>query len=236
MRNKEQWGSGSSGVFKAGRIITGLLCMCLLGGLIIYSFNSALDRNEANSDISVREEQHSNQPAALSPDVSVSSSIPVTDSRESESADTPGGAAQDNGDAGGADISVMPAEGNIIRDYSGSGLVYSETLNQYLAHKSVDIGAPEGTAVAAAESGTVTSAGEDERYGLTVVISHGNGLETSYSSLGEICVSEGDVVNKGDKIGTVGGDSLFEAADDPHLHFTVMKNGECVNPHEIWSW
>jgi len=221
-----------TGLFSSGRgarIIFGLICLCLIGGLMIYSFQNALDRNAAETETVYETPETDSEP-----DLSVSSNIPVTDSAAEPANKQDDAASGEN--SGSNDLSVMPAEGSIIRDYSGSGLVFSETLNQYLAHKAVDIGAPVGTAVVAAESGTVLSVDEDDRYGLTVTISHGDGLETSYACLDEASVAAGDVVNRGDRVGTVGEGALFESADDPHLHFAVHKNGEAVNPHDIWNW
>ncbi len=235
MKNMNGKNSGIFSGANAARIIVALICLCLIGGLMIYSFQSALDRNEAESgagnganDVNGADERT---------DLSVSSNIPVTDSAgaaDSAGADADG-KSTDKDDVQ-ENITVMPAEGNIIRDYSGEGLVYSETLNQYLAHKAVDIGAPIGTDVIAVESGTVIAVDDDDRYGLTVTLSHGNSLETSYANLAEASVAEGDVVNKGDKLGTVGQGALFESADDPHLHFAAHKNGEAVDPHKLWNW
>ncbi len=233
MKNMNGKNSGIFSGANAARIIVALTCLCLIGGLMIYSFQSALDRNEAESgagnDVKGADERT---------DLSVSSNIPVTDS--AGAADSSAGQDADAGSADKEDaqknVSVMPAEGNIIRDYSGEGLVYSETLNQYLSHKAVDIGAPVGTEVIAVESGTVIAVDDDDRYGLTVTLSHGGGLETSYANLAEASVAEGDVVNKGDQIGTIGQGALFESADDPHLHFAVHKNGEAADPHKLWNW
>ncbi len=230
MKNSNGKSPGNFSGFNAGRIIVGLLCLCIIGGLMIYSFYSALDRNvsETNSNAATPDVS---QPS----DMSVSSNIPVTDSADSGSSSNIIAAEEDDSSSE-KNVSIMPAEGNIIRDYSGEGLAYSETLNQYLSHKAVDIGAPVGTPVVAVESGTVLSVNEDDRYGLTVTISHGGGLETSCANLSEASVSEGDVVNKGDRIGLVGDGCLFESADDPHLHFAVHKNGEPTDPHKLWNW
>jgi murein DD-endopeptidase MepM/ murein hydrolase activator NlpD len=222
MRKSNANGSDTSS--GAGRLIIGLMCLCIIGGLVIYSFQSAIDRNEAETG-NAGSTSDFTDPA----DVSVSSNIPVKDSLENNEDSK----AEDTEDD---EISVMPAEGNIIRDYSGNSLVYSETLNQYLAHKAVDIGAAAGTEVISVESGTVTAVENDDRYGLTVTVSHGGGLETSYGNLQEAGVAVGDVVNKGDRIGTVGEGALFESADDPHLHFAVHKDGKPVDPHDMWNW
>lgn len=230
MKNSNGKSSDGFSGFKGGRIVVGLLCLCIIGGLMIYSFYNALDQNSSKTQTEFDEGDIS-QPS----DVSASSNIPVTDSADSGGASNISAAHEDDGNSE-KNLSVMPAEGNIIRDYSGDGLAYSETLNQYLSHKAVDIGAPVGTAVVAVESGTVLSVEDDDRYGLTVTLSHGGGLETSYANLSEASVAEGDVVNKGDRIGSVGDESLFEAADDPHLHFAVHKNGEAADPHKLWNW
>ena len=82
-------------------------------------------------------------------------------------------------------------------------------------------------------AGTVTEVGKDDRYGSYVLISNGNGLESRYCSLGDIKAAEGDVVKKGDTIGGVGEDALFEKAEGTHLHFEVTKDGELTNPDVI---
>ena len=238
MKNMNGKNSGIFSGANAARIIVALICLCLIGGLMIYSFQSALDRNEAESG-SVNDINDVNDVngADNRTDLSVSSNIPVTDSAgAADSAGADANKKSTDKDNVQENIAVMPAEGNIIRDYSGEGLVYSETLNQYLAHKAVDIGAPVGTDVIAVESGTVIAVDDDDRYGLTVTLSHGNSLETSYANLAEASVAEGDVVNKGDRLGTVGQGSLFESADDPHLHFAAHRNGEAVDPHKLWNW
>ncbi|QGQ93551.1 hypothetical protein EHS13_00730 [Paenibacillus psychroresistens] len=96
-------------------------------------------------------------------------------------------------------------------------------------HKGVDIPAPEGTAIVAAESGVVLIASTVSGYGNTVVIDHGNGIWTWYGHIreGGIKVKEGRTVTRGQKIAEVGstGDSTGN-----HLHFEVRKNEVAVNP------
>ena len=67
--------------------------------------------------------------------------------------------------------------------------------------------------------------------GLTITISHQMGYKTVYTNLlSSEFVKEGDVVEQGQTIGTVGESSSFEVADDPHLHFEIIKDGEYLNP------
>lgn len=96
-------------------------------------------------------------------------------------------------------------------------------------HKGIDIPAPKGTTIVAAESGTVLIASQVSGYGNTVVLDHGGGMWTWYGHIrnGGIMVKEGQTVKRGDKIAEVGstGDSTGN-----HLHFEVRINQEAVNP------
>jgi len=125
----------------------------------------------------------------------------------------------------------VPVKGEILRDFADTNLVYSDTLEEWTSHLGVDILADKGSAVSASESGTVKSIKNDPRYGLTVTIDHGDGLETVYASLLSCeFVSEGDSVEKGQTIATVGNSAAFEVADEFHLHFEMLKDGKNVNP------
>lgn len=94
-------------------------------------------------------------------------------------------------------------------------------------HRGIDIGAPAGTNVLAAEAGTVITAGWNNSYGYYVTISHGSGLVTLYAHNSKLIVSRGQTVSKGQVIAKVGstGDST-----GPHVHFEVMVNGALQNP------
>ncbi len=122
-------------------------------------------------------------------------------------------------------------DGEILREYAKDNLVYSDTLEEWITHLGLDIKAPKTTVVKAAEAGVVESIKNDPRYGLTVIIKHSNDYKTVYSNLltAEF-VKEGDEVILGQTVGTVGNSAAFEAADDPHLHFEIIKNGEKVDP------
>lgn len=126
-----------------------------------------------------------------------------------------------------------PVEGEIMKEYAQDNLVYSETLQEWVTHSGIDIKADKTTVVKSAESGTVKSIKNDPRYGLTVVVDHGNGFQTVYSNLltSEFVV-EGEKIEKGQSIGTVGNTAVFEIADEPHLHFEILKDSLPVNPSE----
>ena len=127
---------------------------------------------------------------------------------------------------------INPIEGGeILREFAKDNLVYSDTLEEWITHLGLDIKAPKTTVVKAAESGNVESIKNDPRYGITVIIKHSNDYKTVYSNLltAEF-VKEGDEVVLGQTVGTVGNSAAFEIADEPHLHFEIIKNGEKVNP------
>lgn len=131
---------------------------------------------------------------------------------------------------------IVPLEGEITKDFSDKSLVYSETLKEWTVHMGVDIKADRGSAVCASESGTVESIKNDPRYGLTVTIAHANGFKTIYSNLlSAEFVSEGQTVDKGQTIGSVGSSGVFEIAESEHLHFEMMENGVNVNPASYWK-
>ena len=124
-----------------------------------------------------------------------------------------------------------PVEGEIIREFAQDNLVYSETLEEWTTHNGIDIKADKTTVVKAAEAGVVKSIKNDPRYGLTIVIEHDDVYQTVYSNLltSEFVV-EGETVEKGQSIGTVGNSAVFEIADEPHLHFEILKDSIAIDP------
>lgn len=125
----------------------------------------------------------------------------------------------------------MPAQGEIVRGFAKESLVYSETLQEWVVHQAIDIKANSRDVVKAAADGTVTAIKSDPRYGLTVIIEHEGGFKTVYSNLltAEFVV-EGEQVKQGQTLGTVGSSATFEIADEPHLHFEMLKDSAYVDP------
>lgn len=104
-------------------------------------------------------------------------------------------------------------------------------ITQYFSwrHNGIDIGNKVGTAIYAADAGTVeiSATGWNGGYGNTILINHGGGKKTRYGHLTKLYVKVGDKVEKGENIGTMGSTGR---STGPHLHFEVVINGTRYNP------
>lgn len=96
-------------------------------------------------------------------------------------------------------------------------------------HKGIDLGAPEGTNIIAADGGTVIVAKWNNTRGYYIDIDHGNGIVTRYQHLSKMLVNVGDKVDISQSIAKVGSTGVSTGA---HLHFEVMVNGTHVNPRD----
>ena len=129
---------------------------------------------------------------------------------------------------------VPPLEGEVLTAFSVDELLYNATLQDWRTHDGVDIAAAAGDAVLAACAGTVLAVEEDELMGTTVVLGHDGGYQTTYSNLQPLAaVDVGEGVFAGQLIGAVGTTAAAESAQAPHLHFSVSKDGESVDPGEF---
>lgn len=98
----------------------------------------------------------------------------------------------------------------------------------WYGHRAIDIALPEGNAVFASDTGTVTYAGWNVYgYGNLVVVNHGNGFETFYAHLSGINVSPGQIVYQGNVIGATGNTGN---SSGPHIHFEIRSGGNPDDP------
>jgi murein DD-endopeptidase MepM/ murein hydrolase activator NlpD len=95
------------------------------------------------------------------------------------------------------------------------------------SHDGIDLAAPAGTPIRAAQSGTVVYAGEQKGYGLIAIVEHPGGLTTLYAHSRDLRVVNGQRVREGQVIATVGESGRTSG---PHLHFEVRKDGVPVDP------
>lgn len=101
-------------------------------------------------------------------------------------------------------------------------------------HDGIDIPAPEGTPVLAANKGTVAEIGDNESDGNYVILNHGSDIQTFYSVLFGFAegLVEGDTVQQGGVIGYVG--STGKATGN-HLHFSLIIDGEYIDPISVFN-
>lgn len=129
---------------------------------------------------------------------------------------------------------VTPVHGEVLAAFSVDALAYDPTLEDWRTHDGMDIAAASGTTVLAACNGTVLSVSDDALMGTTVTLEHSGGYQTTYASLQAAPpVEVGDNVSAGQIIGVVGDTATVEAAQGPHLHFSVSKDGAAVDPHDF---
>jgi murein DD-endopeptidase MepM/ murein hydrolase activator NlpD len=116
----------------------------------------------------------------------------------------------------GADKFRWPVSGKVITDFISS------------KGTGINIDAPEGSAVRAAENGTVIYVGSGvEGYGNLILIRHPNGYVSAYAHLKGTSVSKGQAVSRGDNIGAVG---MTGSVSRPQLHFELRQGATPVDP------
>lgn len=94
-------------------------------------------------------------------------------------------------------------------------------------HTGVDFAAPTGTPIYAAQSGKVIFSDWKGGYGKTVIIKHDNKYSSLYGHASKLLVSNGEYVQRGQKIALVGSTGR---STGPHLHFEILENGNRINP------
>lgn len=119
---------------------------------------------------------------------------------------------------------AWPIAGRIM---SGFGYRIHPIFRVRRFHLGIDLAAPYGTLVKAADGGQVIQAGYFGGYGNSVMLYHGGGFATWYAHLSSINVSIGQFVQRGQVIGLVGSTGW---STGPHLHFEVRINGAPQNP------
>jgi murein DD-endopeptidase MepM/ murein hydrolase activator NlpD len=97
-------------------------------------------------------------------------------------------------------------------------------------HTGIDFTVPNGAAVFSALGGTVATVGNNSVYGNYLIINHADGFQTFYAHLMQSEVKENDVIQRGTRIGLAGTTGY---STEPHLHFTVYKNGKAIDPLSV---
>lgn len=119
---------------------------------------------------------------------------------------------------------TMPVSG---KPSSNPGPRVHPIFKRESCHTGWDLAAPTGTPIVAADNGSVATISNGGAYGKAVMIVHGDGLITFYAHMNSVGVKIGQVVTKGQTIGTVGSTGW---STGPHLHFEVRINGTPYDP------
>ena len=122
---------------------------------------------------------------------------------------------------------VNPLEG---RRSSLYGAIRFINNNPPRRHSGIDIAAAEGTPVIAPNNGIIRLAESLLSGGNTVIVDHGIGLSSTYMHLHSMAVTEGQTIERGDLLGTVG---MTGYATGPHLHWEVNIKQTAVNPEQL---
>ncbi|MED1642796.1 peptidoglycan DD-metalloendopeptidase family protein [Brevibacillus agri] len=124
----------------------------------------------------------------------------------------------------------LPLPSNSYRITSPFGLRKDPFTGKSSGHNGLDMAAPKGTDIYAAEDGVVTIANYMSGYGNAIVIKHDDEISTLYAHIreGGIMVKSGQEVKRGQKIAEVGSTGR---STGNHLHFTVYKNEQAVDPN-----
>lgn len=117
-----------------------------------------------------------------------------------------------------------PVEGRITSHFGKrTDPVYEGTA----VHNGIDIASSIGTPIYATAEGIVKFRGNKGRFGNVVILDHIKGYQTIYAHLLKICISNGDKVLRGQKIGYLGNTGK---STGPHLHYEVRYFGKPLNP------
>jgi len=118
------------------------------------------------------------------------------------------------------DTFLWPVQGRVISSYGPKpGGLHNDGVN---------IAAPRGTSVRAAENGVVVYAGSELKgFGNMVLVKHADGYVTAYAHTADVLVRRGDRVRRGQAIARVGSSGNV---DRPQLHFEIRKGRKAINP------
>ncbi len=128
---------------------------------------------------------------------------------------------------------IWPIEGGeSLNAYSAGAPVYSKPMKDWRIHTGLDVAAENESPVLACANGQVKETYTDSMLGNVILVEHGDYL-FYYCGVGEnFLVNPGDVVTAGQKLGVVTA-VPYEAAEEPHLHLEVRRDGVALDPQAV---
>lgn len=122
---------------------------------------------------------------------------------------------------------IKPVEGRISTEF---GMIRYINKEESGRHSGIDIAAPRGTPVEAANNGVIRLSMMLTVTGNTIIIDHGCNIYSSYAHLDKLLVKEGAEVKKGDIIGEIGTTGF---STGPHLHWSTTIGTSYINPESL---
>lgn len=126
-----------------------------------------------------------------------------------------------------------PVKGEVILPYSMEDTIYFPTLNVYKCNDAVMIKGEKDMPVCAAQEGVVEKVVSDREFGNMVVINMGDEYKALYGQLENVQVEEGQSIEKGQQIATLGAPTAYYESEGYNLYFKVTQNDKAVNPQEL---
>ncbi len=123
-----------------------------------------------------------------------------------------------------------PLRGNIILTYSDDHAIYHPTLMQFKTNPAILIQGTQGEEVVAAARGIITNIEENVQTGLTITMAIGNDYHLVYGQLTQTDWKVGDLIERGQVIGTLAKVTRYYTVEGEHLYFQVLEGEKTVNP------
>ncbi|WP_340118873.1 M23 family metallopeptidase [Pelagibius sp. 7325] len=189
--------------------------------LILPTPGSAVDNEPAPTEVAYTPSQEPmGEPAAEAPKTAVTTPESAAPAPSVVRTPEKVRAALANPPARAGSSFLWPVQGPLLSSYGAkAGGEHNDGIN---------IAAPRGTPVRAAENGVVAYAGQELKgFGKLLLVKHADGWVTAYAHNEELLVAAGDTVQRGQTIARVGSSGHV---DRPQLHFEVRRGTRAVNP------
>lgn len=125
-----------------------------------------------------------------------------------------------------------PVSGEVILEYSMDNTIYFPTLDVYKCNSGMMIQGDENVPVYSSASGVVEDITVSREFGNMVSVNLGDGYVATYGQMADIIPEKGDMVEKGQQIGTLAAPTAYYEVEGYNLYFKLTKDGTPVNPLE----
>ena len=119
---------------------------------------------------------------------------------------------------------ILPVNGRVSQGFGHSQIINGKRGG---THKGMDVAVPTGTRIVAPNDGKIVFTENMQAFGGTLVIDHGQGIQTLYFHLSKFLVNGGDYVKKGEPIALSGNSGI---SSGPHLHWGMSVHNLRVDP------